>query len=45
MLIFGVDVPLIEILLAMSIITFLMLLEAIILVILLVKMWKKEKNK
>ena len=44
MLIFGVDVPLIEILLGMSIITFLILLEAIVLVILVVRMWKKDKK-
>ena len=44
MLIFGVDVPLIEILLGLTIITFLILLEAIVLIIMLVKMWKKDKK-
>ena len=44
MLIFGVDVPLIEILLGLTIITFLILLEAIVLIIMLVKMWKKERK-
>lgn len=44
MLVFGVDIPLVEILFVFGIITFLLLLEGIIIIILITSQLKKMKS-
>ncbi|MFH0701276.1 MAG: hypothetical protein V2A62_02475 [Candidatus Woesearchaeota archaeon] len=44
MLVFGVDVPLIEVILALTIILFLLLVEAIVVIALLIKQLQKTKQ-
>ncbi|MEK6938177.1 MAG: hypothetical protein AABX04_03990 [Nanoarchaeota archaeon] len=44
MLVFGVDVPLIEVILALAIILFLLLVEAIVVIALLIKQLQKTKK-
>jgi len=44
MLVFGIDIPLVEVILALAIILFLLLIEAIVVIALMVKQLNKTKN-
>jgi hypothetical protein len=44
MLIFGIDIPLVEIILVLGVITFLLLMEALVVIIMLTKQINKTKN-
>ncbi len=44
MLVFGVDVPLVELILVFAIITFILLAEALVIIVLLINQLNKTKN-
>jgi len=44
MLVFGVDIPLIEVILAFALVTFMLLAEAVIVIILLIRQMNKTKK-
>jgi len=44
MLVFGVDVPLIEVILAFALVTFILLVEAVMVIVLLIKQMNKTKK-